>query len=75
MARKKDNHEATRRNSTDEDKNRCESVKNKVRKAVSKSNREKAEEGFTELRIHPKEFLSQCSHKKLIGKELEDEDV
>ena len=48
VSRKKDAHNAMCRNSTEENKRRYISLKNKGRKAVSKAMREKAEEALVE---------------------------
>ena len=50
-SRKKDAHKAMSRNSTEENKRRYKSMKNKAKKAVSKAMREKAEKVFNELQI------------------------
>ena len=50
---KKDAQKAMCLNSTEENKSRYESMKNKAKKAVSKALREKAEEVLTELQHCP----------------------
>ena len=49
VSRKKEAHKAMCQNSTEENKRRYESMKNKAKIAVSKATREKAEEALTEL--------------------------
>ena len=49
VSRKKEAHKAMCQNSTDGNKRRCKSMKNKASKAVSKAMREMAEEAITEL--------------------------
>ena len=48
VSRKKDAHKAMYQNSTEENKRRHKSMKNKANKEVSKVMREKAEEALTE---------------------------
>ena len=49
VSRKKEAHKAMCRNCTEENKRRCERIKNRANKAVSEAMRQKAEEAFTEL--------------------------
>ena len=49
-SKRKDAHKAMYQNSTEENKRRYKSMKNKARKAVSKAMREKAEEVHIELK-------------------------
>ena len=53
FSRMKDAHKAMCQNSTEENKRRHKSLKNKAKKAVSKAMREKAEEALTELEYCP----------------------
>ena len=48
ISRKKESHKAMCQNSTEENKRRYKSLKNKAKKAVSKAMREKTEEVHTE---------------------------
>ena len=59
MLIKKNTHKVTCRNDTEENKNRCVSMKNKAKKFLSKATREKAEEGLTVLKIVPMECSDQ----------------
>ena len=53
ISRKKEAHKAMCWNRTEENKRRHKSMKNNVKKAVSKAMREKTEEGLTELQNCP----------------------
>ena len=53
VSRKKDAHEAMCQNSTEENKRRSESMKNKASKAFKKAMREMSEEALTELQNCP----------------------
>ena len=57
MLSKQDAHEATCRNSSDENRNRYNGMKNKANKSVSKAMRKKVEERLTELKIVQMECL------------------
>ena len=68
VSRKKEAHKAMCRNSTEETKRRYKSMKNKAKKAVSKSMREKAYEALTEF---PNGMLRLVKGLKTDSKELE----
>ena len=53
VTRKKEAHKVMCQNSTEENKRRYKSMKNKENKAVSKAMREKVEEALTELQNCP----------------------
>ena len=53
VSRKKEAHKAMCQNSTEENKRRYKSMKNRANKAVSKAIREKSEDALTELQNCP----------------------
>ena len=67
VSRKKDAHKAMRQNSTEENKRRYKSMKNK---AVSKAMREKAEEVLTELDNCPNRLFRQVEGLNTDSKEV-----
>ena len=68
VPRKKDAHKAVFQNSTEENKRRYKSMKNKT---VSKAMREKAEEALTELQYCPYGMLRLVKGQKTDSKEVE----
>ena len=71
ISRKKDAHKAMCQSSTEENKRRYKSMKNKVNKAVSQVMREKAEEALTELQNCPNWMLTLVKELKTDSKEVE----
>ena len=71
VSRKKEAHKAMCHNSTQKNKSRYKSIKNKANKAVSKAMREKAEEALTELQNCPNGMIKQVKRLKTEGKEVE----
>ena len=70
VSRKKEAHKTMYQNSTEENK-RCKSMKNKAKKSVSKTIREKAEEALTESQNCPNEMLRLAKGLKTDSKEVE----
>ena len=71
FSRNKEAHKAMCQNSTEENKMRQKSHKNKPKKAVSKAIREKAEEALTELQNCPYWMLRLVKGLKTDSKEVE----
>ena len=71
VSRKKDAHKAMCQNSIEENKRRYKSMKNKAKKAVSKTFREKAEEALTELQNCLYGMLRLVKGLKTDSKEVE----
>ena len=70
VSRKKDAHKTMCENSTEENKRRYESMKNKADKAVSIAMREKAEEALTELLNCPNWIFRLVKGLKTDSKEI-----
>ena len=73
VSRKKEAHKAMCHNSTDGNKSRHKSMKNKANKTVSKAMREKAEEALNELQNCPFGMFRLVKGLKTDSKEVEGE--
>ena len=71
VSRKEDAHKAMCQNSTEENKRRYKSMKNKTKKAVSQAMREKAEEVLSELQYCPDGMFRLINVFKTDSKEVE----
>ena len=69
--KKKNIHKAMCISSTEKNKNRYESMKNKVKKAVSKGTIEKAEDGCNQLKICPNVIVRRVRALQVDSKEVE----
>ena len=72
VSRKKEAHKVMCQKSTEENKRRYISMKNKANKAVSNAMREKAEEVLAELQNSPNRMFRLVKGLKTYSKEVED---